>query len=250
MAVNTSTSTTRREELFLDTIIRGCVRRWSGPAAGLIAGAVLALTPVASLMFRFNNPDALLVLLLIAAAYCMVRATETASTRWIALAGCAVGFAFLTKMLQAFLVVPGLALVFLVAAPVGLWQRIGKLLVGAAAMVVSAGWYVALVSLWPAGSRPYIAGSTDNSLLQLALGYNGIERITGNEGGPGGGPGGHGGMNVFFGGSAGIGRLFGPSMGFEASRAALRYGYESTKEWLTDQGLPLLRRLQATPEAV
>jgi 4-amino-4-deoxy-L-arabinose transferase-like glycosyltransferase len=147
----------------------------------------------------------------------MVRATETASTRWIALAGCAVGFAFLTKMLQAFLVVPGLALVFLVAAPVGLWQRIGKLLVGAATMIVSAGWYVALVSLWPADSRPYIAGSTDNSLLQLALGYNGIERITGNEGGPGGGPGGHGGMNVFFGGSAGIGRLFGPSMGVEAS---------------------------------
>ena len=198
-------------------LLYATVRRWSGPAAGLIAGAVLALTPVASLMFRFNNPDALLVLLLIAAAYCMVRGTETASTRWIALAGCAIGFAFLTKMLQAFLVVPGLALVFLVAAPVGLWQRIGKLLVGAAAMVVSAGWYVALVSLWPAGSRPYIAGSTDNSLLQLALGYNGIERITGNEGGPGGGPGGHGGMNVFFGGSAGIGRLFGPSMGVEAS---------------------------------
>lgn len=198
-------------------LLYSTVRRWSGPVAGLIAGAVLALTPVAALMFRFNNPDALMVLLLMAAAYCMVRATETASTRWIALAGCAVGFAFLTKMLQAFLVVPGLALVFLVAAPVGLWQRVGKLLVGAAAMVVSAGWYVALVSLWPTDSRPYIAGSTDNSLLQLALGYNGIERITGNEGGPGGGPGGHGGMNVFFGGSAGIGRLFGPSMGVEAS---------------------------------
>jgi 4-amino-4-deoxy-L-arabinose transferase-like glycosyltransferase len=198
-------------------LLYSTVRRWSGPVAGLIAGAVLALTPVAALMFRFNNPDALMVLLLIAAAYCMVRATETASTRWIALAGCAVGFAFLTKMLQAFLVVPGLALVFLVAAPVGLWQRIGKLLVGAATMIVSAGWYVALVSLWPADSRPYIAGSTDNSLLQLALGYNGIERITGNEGGPGGGPGGHGGMNVFFGGSAGFGRLFGPSMGVEAS---------------------------------
>jgi len=105
-------------------LLYATVRRWSTPAAGLIAGAVLALTPVASLMFRFNNPDALLVLLLIAAAYCMVRATETASTRWIALAGCAIGFAFLTKMLQAFLVVPGLALVFLVAAPVGLWQRI------------------------------------------------------------------------------------------------------------------------------
>ena len=159
---------------------RCCTRPFgacSGPAAGLIAGAVLALTPVAALMFRFNNPDALLVLLLVVAAYCMVRATETASTRWIALAGCAIGFAFLTKMLQAFLVVPGFALVFLVAAPVGMWKRIGKLAVGAAAMIVSAGWYVALVSLWPADSRPYIGGSSDNSLLQLALGYNGIDRV-------------------------------------------------------------------------
>src|SRR5690349_2620408 len=196
------------------------VRRTSGPVAGLIAGAALALTPVATLMFRFNNPDALLVLLLVAAAYCMVRAIETASTRWIALVGIVIGFAFLTKMLQAFLIVPGLALAFLVGAPVGMWKRIGKLLVGAATMVVSGGWYVALVSLWPADSRPYIGGSTDNSLLQLALGYNGIQRIAGGEGGPGGGPGGGGGpkgANLFFGGEPGIGRLFGPSMGVEAS---------------------------------
>jgi 4-amino-4-deoxy-L-arabinose transferase-like glycosyltransferase len=120
-------------------LLYATVRRTSGPAAGLIAGAALALTPVAALMFRFNNPDALLVLLLVAAAYCMVRATETASTRWIALAGCAVGFAFLTKMLQAVLVVPGFALVFLVAAPVGLWARVGKQLVAAAAMDVTEG---------------------------------------------------------------------------------------------------------------
>jgi len=200
-------------------LLYATVRRTSGPAAGLIAGAVLALTPVAALMFRFNNPDALLVLLLVAAAYCMVRAIETASTRWMALVGCAIGFAFLTKMLQAFLIVPGLALAFLVAAPVGMWTRIGKLLVGAATMVVSAGWYIALVSLWPADSRPYIGGSTDNSLLQLALGYNGIQRIAGGDGGPGGGPGGggQGGANLFFGGEAGIGRLFGQSMGVEAS---------------------------------
>jgi 4-amino-4-deoxy-L-arabinose transferase-like glycosyltransferase len=201
-------------------LLYATVRRTSGPAAGLIAGAVLALTPVAALMFRFNNPDALLVLLLVAAAYCMMRAIETASTRWMALVGCAIGFAFLTKMLQAFLIVPGLALAFLVAAPVGMWTRIGKLLVGAATMVVSAGWYIALVSLWPAVSRPYIGGSTDNSLLQLALGYNGIQRIAGGEGGPGGGGpggGGSGGANLFFGGQSGIGRLFGQSMGVEAS---------------------------------
>jgi len=199
-------------------VLYAAVRRVSGPAAGLIAGTVLALTPVAALMFRFNNPDALLVLLMVVAAYCVVRATETASTRWMALAGCALGFAFLTKMLQAFLVVPGLGLAFLVAAPVGLWRRIGKLAVGAAAMVVSAGWYLLLVELWPAGSRPYIGGSTDNSLLQLALGYNGIERIAGRSGSGPGGPGGPGGGRpLFWGGDPGIGRMFNDAMGGQAS---------------------------------
>ncbi|OBG90016.1 glycosyl transferase [Mycobacterium sp. E136] len=201
-------------------VLYATVRRVSGPVAGLIAGAALALTPVAALMFRFNNPDALLVLLMVVAAYCVLRATETASTRWMVLAGCALGFAFLTKMLQAFLVVPGLALAFLVAAPVGMWRRIGSLAAGAAAMVVSAGWFLALVELWPADSRPYIGGSTDNSLLQLALGYNGIERIAG-RGGPGGmgpGPGApDGGRPLFFGGEPGIGRMFGDSMGTQAS---------------------------------
>ena len=196
------------------------VRRVGGPGAGLIAGAALALTPVAALMFRFNNPDALLVLLMVAAAYFVVRATENGSTRWMALAGSALGFAFLTKMLQAFLVVPGLALAFLVAAPIGMWQRVWKLMVGAAAMIVSAGWYIALVELWPAGSRPYIGGSSSNSLLQLALGYNGIDRIAGG-GQPGGGAGEHGGFggagNIFFGGAPGIGRMFGQSMGTEVS---------------------------------
>nr|WP_242456263.1 glycosyltransferase family 39 protein [Mycolicibacterium sp. P1-18] len=210
-------------------VLYATVRRTSGAQAGLIAGLVLALTPVAALMFRYNNPDALLVLLLLVAAYCTVRAIDASTVRlmtmWMAWTGCAVGFAFLTKMLQAFLVVPGLAVAVLVAAPFGVWKRLGALLVGGATMIASAGWYVALVSLWPADSRPYIAGSTDNSLLQLAFGYNGIERIAGNEGGGpggGGGPGpghgfGGGGMNLFFGGDPGIGRLFGASMGAEAS---------------------------------
>jgi 4-amino-4-deoxy-L-arabinose transferase-like glycosyltransferase len=207
-------------------LLFAAVRRCSGPTAGLIAGAALALTPVAALMFRFNNPDALLVLLLLGAAYCTVRAVETASTRWIALAGCVIGFAFLTKLLQAFLVVPGLALAFLIAAPVGFWKRVGKLAVGAVTMIVSGGWYVLLVELWPADSRPYIGGSTDNSLLQLTLGYNGLDRVLGQGGsgggGPHGGPGGPegpaGGMaNLFFGGQPGISRLFGQSMGTQAS---------------------------------
>ncbi|ROS39353.1 ArnT family glycosyltransferase [Amycolatopsis thermoflava] len=157
------------------------VRRVSGPTAGLLAGAVLALTPVAALMFRFNNPDALLVLLLVLGAYCVVRALEKASPKWLALAGVAVGFGFLAKMLQAFLVLPAFAIAYLVAAPTSVGKRLLHLLGALGAVVVSAGWYLAVVELWPADSRPFIGGSQSNSILELTLGYNGVGRITGDE---------------------------------------------------------------------
>ncbi|MBB4689727.1 ArnT family glycosyltransferase [Amycolatopsis jiangsuensis] len=196
------------------------VRRVSGPLPGLLAGAGLALTPVAALMFRFNNPDALLVLLLVAAAYCTVRAIENASPKWLVFAGTAIGFGFLTKMMQAFLVLPAFALAYLVAAPATLGKRLLHLLSAAGAVLVSAGWFVALVELWPTASRPYIGGSTGDSLLELALGYNGLGRIFGGDGngGPGGGPGGGGGGgNAMFGGDSGLGRMFGASFGTEVS---------------------------------
>ncbi|MBM2623066.1 glycosyltransferase family 39 protein [Actinoplanes sp. LDG1-06] len=186
------------------------VKRWSGQAAGLVAGAALALTPVAVLMFRYDNPDALLVLLMTAGAYTTVRALEKASWKWLALTGVLLGFGFLTKMMQAFLVLPAFALVYLVAAPTGLGRRIRDLLIAGLALIVSAGWYVALVSLWPASSRPFIAGSTNNTLWELALGYNGLGRILG-------GSGGGSSSNSSFGGATGIGRLFGTSMGLEIS---------------------------------
>ena len=154
-----------------------------------MAGAVLALTPVAVLMFRFNNPDALLVLLLVAAAYACVRALETASTRWLVLVGVLVGFGFLTKMLQALLVVPAFALAYVVAAPTPLGRRVWQLLTAGAAMVAAAGWWVAIVELVPASARPYIGGSQTNSVLELTLGYNGLGRITGDEVGSVGGGG-------------------------------------------------------------
>ncbi len=174
-------------------VLYATVRRWFGPSAGLIAGTVLALTPVATLMFRFNNPDALLVFLLVCAAWAMGRATERGSMRWIVLAGGFVGFAFLAKMMQAFLVLPGFVAMYAVAAPIHLRRRIGHLLAALAAMVVAGGWWVAVVELWPAGSRPYIGGSQTNSMVELILGYNGFGRLTGDETGsvvPGGGQGG------------------------------------------------------------
>ncbi|WP_329044186.1 glycosyltransferase family 39 protein [Amycolatopsis sp. NBC_01488] len=195
------------------------VKRTSGPIAGLMAGAMLALTPVAALMFRFNNPDALLVLLMVAGGYFVVRATEKASPKWLALAGVAIGFGFLTKMMQAFLVLPAFGLVYLIAAPTSLGKRLLHLGGAVVALVVSAGWYVALVDLWPTASRPYIGGSEGNSLLELALGYNGLSRIFG--GGDGAGPGGGGGMggggNIGFGGASGLFRMFGSSFGTEIS---------------------------------
>ncbi|WP_315770333.1 ArnT family glycosyltransferase [Rhodococcoides kroppenstedtii] len=187
------------------------VRRHAGPAAGLLAGLTLALTPVAALMFRFDNPDALLVLLMIGAVWATLRAVDDGRTRWLVLAGAAVGAGFLTKQLQVMLVVPPIALTYLLAGPVSLPRRLGQLVAALGAAVVTAGWWIAVVELWPASSRPWIGGSQNNSILELTLGYNGLGRLNGEETGsvvPGGG-GGRGGQW----GETGILRLFEAAQG-------------------------------------
>jgi 4-amino-4-deoxy-L-arabinose transferase-like glycosyltransferase len=185
------------------------VRRWFGPAAGIFAGAVMALTPVATLMFRFDNPDAMLVLLMTLAAYATTRAIESGRTRWIALAGALLGLGYLAKMLQAFLVLPGLAVAYLICGKPKLGKRIWQLMAGAGALLAASGWWVAIDLLTPAADRPYVGGSTDNSILNLTFSYNGLGRLTGEGGGPsgGGGPGGG------FGGATGLTRLFRADMG-------------------------------------
>ncbi|MEV7580194.1 ArnT family glycosyltransferase [Streptomyces erythrochromogenes] len=201
-------------------VLYASVRRQFGPGAALLSGAAFALTPVAALMFRFNNPDALLTLLLTVTVYCLLRALEGAHTRWLLWAGVAVGFAFLTKTLQAFVILPPLAVLYAVCAPTGLRRRLGQLLLAGGAMVVAGGWWVAVVELWPASSRPYIGGSQNNSFLELTLGYNGLGRINGNEtgsvgGGGAGGPGGAGGGGRW--GESGIDRLFSGNIGGQIS---------------------------------
>ncbi|MFB6890571.1 glycosyltransferase family 39 protein [Kitasatospora sp. NPDC056327] len=205
-------------------LLHAAVRRWSGPVAGLIAGFALAVTPVAALMFRFNNPDAMLVLLMLLACWATVRAVESGRARWVVLAGAAVGFAFLAKMMQGYVIVPALALVYLWAAPVSLAKRFLHLLWGGLSIAVSTGWFVLAVALWPASSRPFIGGSTNNSEWQLAVGYNGLGRIFGGDGNPGGGgPGGPGGGppggpgGGAFGGSTGVTRMFGSAFGGEVA---------------------------------
>ncbi|WP_051275001.1 glycosyltransferase family 39 protein [Cellulomonas sp. URHD0024] len=188
------------------------VRRRFSAGAALLAGATLAITPVAALMFRFNNPDALLVLLLTLSVWATMKAVGgPRTTRWMLLAGALVGFAFLTKQLQAFLVLPGLAAAFLWAAPVSLGRRVRDGLLAVGAMVVAAGWWVAVVELVPASMRPYIGGSQTNSFLELTFGYNGLGRLTGDETGSVGGGGPGGGTSMW--GSTGLGRLFASDIG-------------------------------------
>src|SRR3984893_16489886 len=168
-------------------IVYLAVRRWFGPAAGLLAGAVVALTPVAGLMFRFNNPDAFLVLLITGATYATLRAIENGPTRWLVLAGALLGGAFLAKELHAFVIIPVLAGGYFFAGPAALGRRIGQVLAAAAAVTVSSGWWIAAVELIPSASRPYIGGSQNNDLISLIFGYNGFGRLTGNESGSVGG---------------------------------------------------------------
>ncbi len=180
------------------------LRRRAAHWAALAGAAVFALTPVATLMFRFNNPDALLVFTMLLASYFTVRASEHAGRKWLIFAGIAIGFGFLTKMLQAFLVLPALAIAYWIAAPATWKKKLLDLLTALAAVIVSAGWYVAIVELVPTSWRPYIGGSQNNSLLDLILSYNGLGRITGDEVGSVGGGGGNGGHW----GSTGLFRMF------------------------------------------
>ncbi|MEU0620764.1 glycosyltransferase family 39 protein [Streptomyces rubiginosohelvolus] len=192
-------------------VLNSAVRRRFGPVAGLIAVGVFALTPVAALMFRFNNPDALLALLMTVTVWCVLRALERGRTTWLLWAGAAVGLAFLTKTLQAFLILPPLAVLYAVCAPVPVRKRIGQLALSALTMVVAGGWWVAIVELMPASSRPYVGGSQNNSFLELTFGYNGLGRINGEETGSVGGGGGRGGGGGW--GETGIGRMFNSEVG-------------------------------------
>src|SRR4051794_21355530 len=191
-------------------LLMATVRRTFGGPASIIAGLVMALTPAAVLIFRYDNPDALLTLLLVGAAFAFIRALESDRLRWLVLAGILVGLGFETKLLQAYLVLPAFAITFAVAAPGSIRHRIVGLAVAVAAAAVSSAWWIAAVEVIPAASRPYIGGSTNDSALDLVLGYDGLGRIfgqgggAGGAGGPGGGPGGGGG----FSGTPGILRLF------------------------------------------
>jgi len=210
-------------------LLHATVRRWAGENVALLAAVILALTPITVAINRDNNPDTLLVLLLVAASYALTRSLQADQggprTRWLLWCAFFIGCGFVTKMLQAWIVVPGFAAAYLVGSAAPVRRRILDVLAAAGVLIASSLWWVALVDLWP-GEKPYIGGSEDGSALDLLLGYNGFGRVFGEgQGMPGGGgmpngadlPAGvdlpSGGFGGGFGGGTGIGRMFGDAVG-------------------------------------
>ncbi|MFD5908213.1 ArnT family glycosyltransferase [Streptomyces massasporeus] len=192
-------------------ILHSCVKRVFGHAAAAVAALVLALTPITVAINRDNNPDTLLVFLMVAGAALALRATRDG--RLLPLLGSAAcfGLAFNTKMLQGYIALPAVFLVYLYAAKPALVKRLVNLLLAAVVLAVSSFWWAAAVSLVPASERPYIGGSTDGTAWNLIMGYNGLGRILGGEGNGGGGGGGG------FSGTAGLGRMFNDILGGQIS---------------------------------
>jgi 4-amino-4-deoxy-L-arabinose transferase-like glycosyltransferase len=208
-------------------LVYDLTRRMFGRVAGTVAGLAFALTPITVAIARHNNPDELLILCCVAALWCTVRALETGRTKWLVLTGVCVGLGFETKMGVALLVVPGIAVAWMWSRWGETWgaraRAFGQLLAGGAAMLAVGGAWPLLVTLTPAADRPWISGTSDNSIWSLIFGYNGLGRVAGQTGGPGGGaaggPGGAGGGfggNSLFGGATGPFRLLQSALGDQA----------------------------------
>jgi 4-amino-4-deoxy-L-arabinose transferase-like glycosyltransferase len=161
-------------------VLYDAVRRALGREIAILAALMMALTPVAVLVGRYNTPDALLLLLLVCAAWSLTVAAQSGRLRELLLCASCVGLAFNTKMLEAYLVLPGFVLAFLLSRPTR--RRLGELaLAGALMLLVSLAWFVAM-TLVPASDRPYVGDSGNNSWFQLILEGDGVQRVTGNPG--------------------------------------------------------------------
>ncbi|MFG2373830.1 ArnT family glycosyltransferase [Streptomyces sp. NPDC048504] len=198
-------------------ILHSSVKRYFGHVAATIAALVLALTPITVAINRDNNPDTLLVLLMVAGAALGLRAVRT--EKLLPLIGSAVcfGFAFNTKLLQGYIALPAVFAVYLFASKLGWKKKVVQLALATVALAVSSFWWATAVSLVPAADRPYIGGSTDGTAWDLIMGYDGFGRVFGGEGNGGGGAGGGGGGGGTFAGTAGLGRMFNDILGGQIS---------------------------------
>jgi len=152
------------------------VRRAFGPTAGLLAALVLAVTPISVAANRNNTMDGLLVLVLLLAAWTALLAAEQGRLLWLLLTAVLLGLGFHIKMLQAFMVLPALYLIYL-AAPLRWWKRLLHLALATVLLAVfSLSWAVA-VDLTPAEERPYVGSTQTNSALELIIGHNGMTRL-------------------------------------------------------------------------
>ncbi|MGW2566045.1 glycosyltransferase family 39 protein [Streptomyces sp. NPDC001537] len=159
-------------------LLHRIVRAWAGPLAALIAALTLTLTPVTVVLTRATIPDTALTLLLVAAAGALQKAVRTERLLPLITCGVWVGLAFQTKMLQAWLVLPVFAGVYQLAAPgTRLNRALRVLLAGAVSLVVSCSW-VLIAWVTPAGSRPYLDGTSNNDPFALVFGYNGLSRFS------------------------------------------------------------------------
>jgi 4-amino-4-deoxy-L-arabinose transferase-like glycosyltransferase len=190
-------------------ILNLLVARYFGRVAGLVAALALAVSPVSVAVNRDNNPDALFVLLLVAAAYLGARAVESGRLVTLLATAVLVGLAFNTKMLAAAIVVPGIGLAYLFLARRSWRTRLLHAALAATVLVAVSGAWITAVGLTSATARPYVGSTSDNSALSLALGYNGLGRVTGQEGGTSTG----GGLGGAFSGLPGTTRLLNQALG-------------------------------------
>ncbi|SEK22352.1 glycosyltransferase family 39 protein [Streptacidiphilus jiangxiensis] len=211
-------------------VLYSAVRRSFGTVAATVAAVVLALTPITVAINRDNNPDPVLVLLTVSAAWFCLEAIRRGTLRHLVISAVLVGFAFNTKMLQAYMVLPALFLAYLWAARGSWLVRVRNLLVAGVALIVSSGWWMVVVD--SIKGHPFIGSSSDGTVWNLVIGYNGLERVlganagnvTGSGSGTGsgaaarfGGGGGAGGGGANFGGTSGAGRLFNDTLGGQIS---------------------------------
>ena len=215
-------------------LLYSAVKRQFGFTSAMISAVTLMLTPVAALMFGFNNPDAILTFMLIASGYAFLRSLEgRRPLLWLGLAGLFTGLAFNTKMLQGLMVLPAMVIVYLAFAKPPIVTRFLHLMFAGVITTVSTLWWSVLVWLTPSGNRPWVGSTNDNSIWSLIFGYNGFGRLLGNRGGGGGGTppsggmaiaspggmgggapsGGHGPGGTGFGGQTGIFRIFNNDFG-------------------------------------